>query len=70
MGGAGAVNVRRVAALLRELADELEKEAPANDEAPAPRVRRKLQKSTPLGVERAERALRRAGVYPPGEWQK
>lgn len=62
------MNRRRVAALLRELADELEQEdAPKREPAPQ---RRQVQRPTPETVPdevtraRARRLLRRSGVAP------
>lgn len=59
------MNVRRIAALLRELADEIERDAAPAPPAEAPHRKRELyQKKTPEGHARAAAALRRAGVYP------
>ena len=64
------MNTRRVAALLRELADELERDdaAPAND-TPKPKRRRAPQRvpspapeASELDIERARAAARRAGI--------
>jgi hypothetical protein len=69
------VNARRVAALLRELAAELEatEDAPAND-APAERPKRIPRSAPPKTTAedhaRATRALQRAGVYAAGSWKK
>ena len=66
------MNRRRVAALLRELADELESATPTAEDQHdehAPRRPPRAPRAKP-DHERAARALKRAGVYPAGAWRK
>jgi hypothetical protein len=62
------VNRRRVAALLRELADEIERaEVPspaANDTRP--KYQRRVCKASPEDVAQAAEVLKRRGVVPSG----
>ena len=64
------MNRRRVAALLRELADELERDDAEQPEPPPRPARIPRQKPGAEDHEKATRALRRAGVYPPRAWAK
>jgi hypothetical protein len=58
------MNVRRIVDLLRQLADELEGAAPGLPANDAAQRKRKPAKTTPETDAKAERLLRRKGIYP------